>query len=86
MRKWEYCLIDRSIPGVSPTVVFIESGSRRVEQIANALEHMAVLGADGWEMVGIEVVVNTPPDPDGRMTTPGPVVSGTYYWFKRPIE
>ncbi len=84
--RWEYCLIDHGMPGVSPTVVFIEAGSRRVEQISNPLEHMAVLGADGWELVGIEVVVNTSPDPDGRMTTAGPVGSGAYYWFKRPLE
>jgi hypothetical protein len=83
-RNWEYCLIDRSIPDVSPSVVFIEGGSRRVEQVVGALEQMAVLGAEGWELVGIEVMLNTPTDPDRRLAVPGPSVSGSYYWFKRP--
>ena len=85
-QKWEYCLIDRSIPGISPTVVFLEAGNRRTEQITHAWEYMAVLGADGWELVGIEVAVTTQPEPDGRVTASSPVVSGTYYWFKRPLE
>ena len=85
-KQWEYCLIDHSVPDVSPTAVFIEGGSRRIEQVAGTLEHMAVLGAEGWELVGIEVVVTTPPDPDRRIAAPGPGVSGSYYWFKRPLK
>jgi hypothetical protein len=85
-RKWEYCLVDRSIAGISPTIVFMEGGTRRTVQIADALESMTVLGAEGWELVGIEVAVNSQLDVDGRATATGPVVSGTYYWFKRPID
>jgi len=85
-RRWEYCLIDRSIPGISPTVVFLEAGNRRTEQISNAWEYMAVLGADGWELVGIEGAVTPQPESGGRVTASSPVVSGSYYWFKRRLE
>ena len=45
-----------------------------------------VSGTPAVPVVGIEVVVNTPADPDRRIAVPGHSVNGSYYWFKRPTN
>jgi hypothetical protein len=86
MQKWEYCHIDTFR---SPKVArFAEAAGVREETfsagIEGTLQYMAALGAEGWEMIGVEVRVEMQGartgTPDGSSVRSQPV-----YWFKRPL-
>jgi hypothetical protein len=87
MPKWEYCHIDTfRTPKVAR---FANAMGVREEPfgagIEGTLSYMADLGADGWEMVGIEVRVESPTaGQEGAGALP--VRSQPVYWFKRPAD
>ena len=85
MQKWEYCHIDTFR---SPKVArFIDGTGVREETFSAGIEgtltYMAGLGADGWELTGIEVRVETR-DADPQAPAGPQVCSQPVYWFKRP--
>jgi hypothetical protein len=87
MQKWEYCHIDTFR---SPKVArFVDGTSVREETfgagIEGTMEYIAGLGQQGWEMVGIEVRVESRLAEPGELD-PTPVRSQPVYWFKRPRE
>jgi len=86
MQKWEYCHIDTFR---SPKMARFtgETGVREETfgaGIDGTLEYIASLGIQGWEMVGVEVRVETQPAEAGSLD-PYPVRSQPVYWFKRPL-
>jgi hypothetical protein len=80
MQRWEYCHIDTfRTPKVAR---FIDATGVREETFAAGIEgtlaYMAALGADGWELTGIEVRVETR-ETDSQVPADPPVRSQPVY-------
>ncbi len=87
MQTWEYCHIDTFR---SPKVArfWSETGLREETfgaGIEGTLEYIAGLGRQGWEMIGIEVRVESRPAEIGSPESAS-VRSQPVYWFKRPVS
>jgi hypothetical protein len=86
MQRWEYCHIDAS--GDKKVARFIDGGTTREEivpkGIAETLVYIAALGAQGWEMAGVDVRVYTAHA--GEPANAKFTSSYAIHWFKRPVE
>ncbi len=87
MQKWEYCHIDTFR---SPKVArFADATGVREETFAPGIEgtlaYFANLGLQGWELVGVEVRVESRQAEAGSLD-PNNVRSQPVYWFKRPLD